>query len=39
MSWKVVYTFHARQDIRSIHSYIANELLAPETAAGQTQEL
>ncbi|MCD8116411.1 MAG: type II toxin-antitoxin system RelE/ParE family toxin [Oscillospiraceae bacterium] len=39
MSWKVVYTSHARQDIRSVYSYIANELLAPETAAGQTQRI
>ncbi|MCC8358105.1 MAG: type II toxin-antitoxin system RelE/ParE family toxin [Oscillospiraceae bacterium] len=39
MSWKIVYTSQARQDIRSIYSYIANELLAPETAVGQTQQI
>ncbi|MCD7819698.1 MAG: type II toxin-antitoxin system RelE/ParE family toxin [Lachnospiraceae bacterium] len=39
MRWKVVYTSHARQDLRSIYSYIANELLAPETATRQTQRI
>ncbi|MCD8088654.1 MAG: type II toxin-antitoxin system RelE/ParE family toxin [Oscillospiraceae bacterium] len=39
MSWKIVYTSHARRDLRSIYSYIVNELLAPETAAGQTQRI
>ncbi|MCC8073862.1 MAG: type II toxin-antitoxin system RelE/ParE family toxin [Clostridiales bacterium] len=35
MRWKA----RARQDIRSIYLYIANELLASETAAGQIQRI
>ena len=36
MSWDVVYTAGARRDLRSLYAYIADELCAPETAAGQT---
>lgn len=34
MSWNVVYSVKARQDLRSIYEYIAYKLLVPETAAG-----
>lgn len=37
MSWDIVYTAGARRDLRDIYEYIAYELLAPETTAGQTQ--
>ena len=36
MSWNVVYSARARQDLRDIYEYIAYELLVPETASGQT---
>ena len=36
MSWNVVYSARARQDLRDIYEYIAYELLAPESALGQT---
>ena len=39
MSWDIVYTARARQDLRDIYEYIALELLAPENAAGQTQRI
>ena len=39
MSWNIVYTAQARQDLRDIYEYIALELLAPETATGQTQRI
>ena len=39
MSWDIVYTAQARQDLRNIYDYIALELLAPENAAGQTQRI
>ncbi len=39
MSWKVSYTAQARQDLRSIYSYIANVLLAPDTAAQQVRRI
>lgn len=32
MSWDIVYTAQARQDLRDIYEYIALELLAPEAA-------
>ncbi len=35
MSWLVKYSDRARRDLREIYEYIAYELLAPETAAGQ----
>ncbi|MCM1162028.1 MAG: type II toxin-antitoxin system RelE/ParE family toxin [Roseburia sp.] len=35
MSWDVVYTAGARRDLRGLYAYIADELCAPETAAGQ----
>lgn len=39
MSWKVVYSAQARQDLRNIYEYIAYELLVSETANGQTQRI
>lgn len=39
MNWDIVYTAQARQDLRDIYEYIALELLAPETATGQTQRI
>lgn len=39
MSWDIVYTAVAKRDLRDIYEYIAYELLAPETAAGQTQRI
>ncbi len=39
MSWIVQYSDRARQDLREIYEYIAYELLAPETAAGQTARI
>lgn len=39
MIFNVVYTSEARQDLRDIYEYIAYELLAPETAAGQTERI
>ena len=34
-SYKVGYSVDALDDLREIYSYIANELLAPETATAQ----
>ena len=39
MSWEIVYTAQARQDLRDIYEYIALELLVPENTAGQTQRI
>ena len=39
MSWDVVYTAGARQDLRDLYAYIADELCAPETAAGQAERI
>lgn len=39
MSWNVVYSAKAGQDLRNIYEYIAYQLLVPETAAGQTQRI
>ncbi len=39
MSWSVKYSDRARQDLRGIYEYIAYELLAPETAAGQAARI
>ena len=39
MSWKVVYTTQAKQDLRNIYEYIAYTLLAPDTAAGQARRV
>ena len=33
MSWDVVYTAGARQDLRDLYAYIADELCALETAS------
>ena len=39
MSWNVVYSARARQDLRDIYEYIAYELLLPDTASGQTMRI
>lgn len=39
MSFHVVYSAEARQDLRDIYQYIAFELLEPETAAGQANRI
>lgn len=39
MSWSVKYSDRARRDLREIYEYIAYELLAPETAAGQAARI
>ncbi len=39
MSWNIVYTAQARQDLRDIYEYIALGLLAPENATRQTQRI
>ena len=39
MIWKVEYTEEARQDLRNIHDYIANVLLEPVIAEGQTNRI
>ena len=39
MSWRVVYSARARQDLRNIYEYIAYELLAHDTAVGLTQRI
>lgn len=35
----IAYTVKARQDLRDIYEYIANELLAPETARRMTERI
>ena len=39
MSWRIVYSSQARQDLRSVFEYIANELCAPDTAANQARRI
>ena len=39
MIFSVVYSSEARQDLRDIYEYIAQELLEPDTAAGQTNRI
>ena len=39
MSYQIKYSKEARQDLRDIYTYIAEELLAPETAAGQVNRI
>lgn len=39
MNWAVVYSENARKDLRNTYQYIAQELLAPETAAKQVQRI
>jgi toxin ParE1/3/4 len=39
MSWKIAYSGKARQDLRSIYEYIANELCVPDTAAKQARRI
>lgn len=35
MSWDIVYTAGAKQDLRNLYEYIANDLCVPEAATGQ----
>ena len=37
--WKIILTPEFKQEIREIHSYIANTLLVPETAAEQVDRI
>lgn len=39
MSWKVVYSGQARQDLRDIYEYISYHLLEPETAKKQVRRI
>ena len=39
MKYKIVYTDGARRDLHNIYGYISNTLLAPQTAAEQTQRI
>lgn len=39
MSWTIIYSDRARQDLRNIYEYIAYNLLAPETASKQTERI
>jgi toxin ParE1/3/4 len=39
MSWNVVYSVKARQDLRNIYEYIAYKLLVPKTSGEQTQRI
>lgn len=39
MRYKIFYTAAAKRDLRGIYSYIAEELLVPDTAAGQVQRI
>lgn len=39
MSYEVVYSAKARQDLRDVYKYIAEELLVPETAKVQTDRI
>lgn len=39
MSWTILYSARARQDLRNIYEYIAYKLLVPDTALGQTRRI
>lgn len=39
MRYKIFYTAGAKRDLRNIYTYIAEELLVPDTAAGQVQRI
>lgn len=39
MTWKVVYTNQAQQDLSDIYEYIAYELLVPDTASRQVHRI
>ena len=39
MSWSIDYSSEAKQDLRNIFEYIANNLLEPETALKQIQRI
>ncbi|MGM9974830.1 MAG: type II toxin-antitoxin system RelE/ParE family toxin [Clostridiaceae bacterium] len=39
MSWKIIYSAKARQDLRDIYEYIAYNLCVPEIAKGQAQRI
>ncbi len=39
MRYKIFYTAGAKRDLRNIYSYIADDLLVPDTAGGQVQRI
>lgn len=39
MIWTIYYTAEARQDLRDIHGYIYDELMAPTAAANQVRKI
>jgi len=39
MSWQIVYTASARQDLRDIHEYISGKLLEPRIAEKQLYKI
>lgn len=39
MSWRIIYSPEARQDLRDIYGYIAFSLLQPKTARSQTRRI
>lgn len=39
MRYQIFYTAGAKRDLRGIYSYIAEDLLVPDTAAGQVQRI
>lgn len=39
MSWKINYTKHAREDLKTIYEYIAYELFVPDTAGRQVDRI
>lgn len=39
MKWTVVYSDHARRDLRGIYEYIALRLCVPDTAENQTERI
>ena len=39
MIWTIYYSAEARQDLREIHEYISNVLMAPTAAADQVRKI
>ncbi len=39
MRYKIFYTAGAKRDLQGIYSYIADDLLVPDTATGQVQRI
>lgn len=39
MSWTVVYSAQAKQDLRNIFEYIAHSLCSPDAAKSQTRRI